>query len=206
MLRRSTTDRRRRAWTSSLGQSSFFFFVFLRRRLTTLDLRFLLWKKLAKVLLDRFWSARPKSITFFAAHLAESSLRGELACGLLFEVLHRSCSSSWLNRTSSALPSAGFVRRLESLSWKVRLGPQSYSIWCHWRIIQQLGRRAVCSSMESFWGSFRALWKRKHFWAVVFSSFRWNNFAGLGVLKFRWPFVSPRMGVRSARLRWCCEA
>ena len=53
-------------------------------------------------------------------------LWGELACGPLFEVLHRSCS--WLNLRSSALPSAGFVRRLESLSWKVRLGPQSYSI------------------------------------------------------------------------------
>ena len=80
-------------------------------------------------------------------------------------------------------------------------------LWvCRWRIIKQLGRRAVCSSIESFWGSFRACEKESTFWAGVFFSFRWNNFAGLGVLKFRWPFVSPRMGVRSARLRWCCEA
>ena len=53
-----------------------------------------------------------KLITFFAARLAESSPRGELACGPLIEVLHRSCS--WLNQKRSALPSAGFVRRLES--------------------------------------------------------------------------------------------
>ena len=51
-----------------------------------------------------------KSITVFAAHLAESSLQGELACGPLFGVLHRSCS--WLSLKTSALSSAGFVRRL----------------------------------------------------------------------------------------------
>ena len=60
------------------------------------------------------------------AHVFRCSLSGELACGPLFGVLHRSCS--WPSLKSSALPNAGFVRRLESLSWKVRLGPQSYSI------------------------------------------------------------------------------
>ena len=36
---------------------------------------------------------------FFAVRLAESSLRGELPCASLIEVLH--CSCSWLNRKSS---------------------------------------------------------------------------------------------------------
>ena len=42
----------------------------------------------------------------------ESSLQGELACGPLIEVLHRSCSS--LNRKSSAFPSAGFAQARNS--------------------------------------------------------------------------------------------
>ena len=45
-LRRSTINRRRWTWTPYAGRSSCFFFcfVFLLRRLTNLDLRFLLWK------------------------------------------------------------------------------------------------------------------------------------------------------------------
>ena len=46
---------------------------------------------LASILLERFRSSRQKAITFFAAHLAESSLREELACGPVIELLHRSC-------------------------------------------------------------------------------------------------------------------
>ena len=41
---------------------------------------------------DLLGKLKEKSITFFAAHLAESSLRGELAWGPLFQVLHGSCS------------------------------------------------------------------------------------------------------------------
>ena len=75
----------------------FFFFVFLfffcfYDHLRTLDLRFLLGMSLAKLLLERFRSAQQKAITFFAAHLAESSLREELACGPVIELLHRSCN------------------------------------------------------------------------------------------------------------------
>ena len=43
-LTRSMIDWRRRTWTPSAGRLSFFFSFFLRCRLTTLDLRFLLWK------------------------------------------------------------------------------------------------------------------------------------------------------------------
>ena len=106
-----------------------FYFSFFNDRPTTLDLRFLLWKYLAKLLLERSRSARQKTITWFAACFAESSPKGELACGPLIEVLHMHCSCSWLSRKTSTLPSAGFVRRLESRSWKVRLGQRSYSIW-----------------------------------------------------------------------------
>ena len=89
-----------------------------------------------------------KAITFFAARFAESSLRGELACGLMIEVLH--CSCRWLNRKSSAFPSAGFVRRLKSLHWKVRLSPRSYSIW---KLITRQGRHSGQSVMASDFGS-----------------------------------------------------
>ena len=96
-----------------------FSFSFLYDCVTTLDLHFLLWKQLAKLLLDRFRSAWQKSITFFAARLAESSLRGKLDCGPLIEVLHRSCS--WLNRKSSALPAralcAGSKVIAEKFAW-----------------------------------------------------------------------------------------
>ena len=68
-------------------------------------------------------------------HVLRCSLSGQLACGPLFEVLHRSCS--WLNRKSSALPSVGFVRRLESPSWKVRLGLQFYSICLYNNLIRK---------------------------------------------------------------------
>ena len=69
-------------------------FFFFYDRLRTLDLRFLLWMYLDSNLLERFRSARLKAITFFAAHLAESSLREEPACGPVIELLHRSCN--WL--------------------------------------------------------------------------------------------------------------
>ena len=78
----------------------FFFFFFFYDRLRTLDLRFLLWMHLASLLLERFRSARQKAITFFAAHSAESSLREELACGPVTELLHRSCN--WLKFTERA--------------------------------------------------------------------------------------------------------
>ena len=43
-LRRSMIDRRRRTWMPSTGRSSCFFFSIFNDRLTTLHLRFLLWK------------------------------------------------------------------------------------------------------------------------------------------------------------------
>ena len=78
------------AFRRSIGL--FFFFVYDRQR--TLDLRFLLWMNLAKLLLERFRSSQEKAITFFAANLAEISLREELACESVIELLHRSCN--WL--------------------------------------------------------------------------------------------------------------
>ena len=75
---------------------AFFFYD----RLRTLDLRFLLWMYLASILLERFRSVRQKAITFFAAHLAESSLWEELACGPVIGLLHRSCN--WLKLTKRA--------------------------------------------------------------------------------------------------------
>ena len=133
-LRRSTTDRRRRVWTPYAGRSSCFFFFFRFSASSSNNSRFaFLALKVAsqgftwKILIC---SSKINHVLrcSLSGELARS-LRGELTCGPLFEVLHRSCSCSWLNRKSSALPSAGFVRRLESLSWKVRLGLQSYSIW-----------------------------------------------------------------------------
>ena len=46
----------------------FVFCFFFNDCLRTLDLRFLLWMYLAKLLLERFWSAQQKAMTFFAAH------------------------------------------------------------------------------------------------------------------------------------------
>ena len=69
-------------------------FFFFYDRLRTLELRFLHWMYLASLLLERFPSARQKAIKFFSAHLAESSLREELGCGPVIELLHRSCN--WL--------------------------------------------------------------------------------------------------------------
>ena len=83
----------RSTWAPSEGRSGCFFFFFYDR-LRTLDLCLLLWMYLTSLLLERFRSARPKAITFFAAHLAESSLREDLACGPVVELLHRSCN--WL--------------------------------------------------------------------------------------------------------------
>ena len=105
----------------SIGLFVFFFFFY--DRLRTLDLRFLLWMylDLAKLLLERFRSARQKAITFFAAHLAESSLREELACGPVIELLHRSCN--WLQSTERAArfparaPCAGSQVGAEKFAW-----------------------------------------------------------------------------------------
>ena len=80
------------AFSRSIGL--FFCCSFFYDHLRTLDLRFLLWMYLASILLERFWSARRKAITFFAAHLAESSPREGLACGPVIELLHRRCN--WL--------------------------------------------------------------------------------------------------------------
>ena len=133
-LRRSMIGRRRRTWTPSAGRWSCFFSFFSTSSSNQLRFAFLALKVASKLLLERFRSAWQKSITFFAAHLAESSLRGVLTCRPLFGVLHRSCT--WLSLKSSALPSAGFVRRLESLSWKARLGPQFYSI-CYFDLVPE---------------------------------------------------------------------
>ena len=64
-------------------------------------------------------------------------------------MLHRSCS--WLNRKSSALRSAGFVRRLESRSRIVRLGQQSYSLW----VLEVLAESKKCSASDRL-----AVWYR----------------------------------------------
>ena len=116
-LRRSTNDRRRRKWAPSVGRSGCFFSYY---RLRNLDLRFLLWMYLASILLERFRSARQNAITFFAAHLAESSLREELAtrraryaksslreelaCGPVIELLYRSCNWRKLTERAARFP------------------------------------------------------------------------------------------------------
>ena len=102
----------------------FLFFSFFYARLTTLDLRFLLWKKLAKLLPEIFQSARQKEITLSAAHFAESSLRRELVCGPLTEVLHHSWS--WLNWTESA---ARCPARASCAGSKV--GAEKFAIACN---------------------------------------------------------------------------
>ena len=66
-------------------------------------------------------------------HVLRCSLSGELATGRARLrtgdwVASSQVQLTWVNRKSSALPSVGFVPRLESRSWKVRLGLQSYSI------------------------------------------------------------------------------
>ena len=81
-------DRGGRERLPQVDRAVFFFYD----RLRTLDLRFLLRMYLASILLERVRSARQKAITFSAAHLAESSLREELACGPVIELLHRSCN------------------------------------------------------------------------------------------------------------------
>ena len=68
---------------------------FFYDRLRTLDLRFLLWMYLAKHLLERFRSARQKAITFFAAHLAESSLREELALADRWSSWYIAAATDW---------------------------------------------------------------------------------------------------------------
>ena len=98
--------------------------VFFYDRLRTLDLHFLLWMYLASILLERFRSARQKAIMFFAAHLAESSLREELACGLEIELLHRSCN--WLKLTERA---ARFPARASCAGSKV--GAEKFAWACN---------------------------------------------------------------------------
>ena len=120
-------DRRKRTWMPSAGRSSCFFFLFSTSSSNNFRFAFLALKVASQTFTWKISICSAKSITFSAAHLAESSLRRELARGPLFQVLHGSCS--WLNWKCSAFPSAGFVRRLERLSLKVRLGPQSYPIW-----------------------------------------------------------------------------
>ena len=66
-------------------------------------------------------------------HVLRCSLSGELATGRARlrtgdRVAASQLQLTEVNRKSSAFSSAGFVRRLESRSWKVRLGLQSYSI------------------------------------------------------------------------------
>ena len=81
------------------------FFLFFYECLKILDLRFVVLDVASQAFTWKISIRSAKSMTFFAARLADSSLRGELACGPLIEVLDRICS--WLNRKSSALPSAG---------------------------------------------------------------------------------------------------
>ena len=97
---------------------------FFYDRLRTYDLRFLLWMYLASILLERFRSARQKAITFFAAHFAESSLREELACGPVIELLHRSCN--WLKLTERA---ARFPARASCAGSKV--GAEKFAWACN---------------------------------------------------------------------------
>ena len=66
-------------------------------------------------------------------HVLRCSLSGELATGRARLLTRDRVAASQLqltlvNRKSSAFSSAGLVGRLESRSWKVRLGQQSYSI------------------------------------------------------------------------------
>ena len=99
-------------------------FFFFYDRLRTWDLRFLLWMYLASILLERIRSARQKAITFFAAHSAESSLREELACGPVIELLHRSCN--WLKLTERA---ARFPERASCAGSKV--GAEKFACACN---------------------------------------------------------------------------
>ena len=108
----------------SAFRRSIWLFFFFYDRLRTLDLRFLLWMYLASILLERFQSAQQKAITFFAAHLAESSLREELACGPPIELLHRSCN--WLKLTERA---ARFPARASCAGSKV--GAEKFAWACN---------------------------------------------------------------------------
>ena len=107
------------AFRRSIGL--FFFYYFFYNRLRTLYLRFLLWMYLASILLERFRSARQKAITSFAALLAESSLREELACGPVIKLLHRSCNCVKLAERAARFPArascAGSKVGAEKFAW-----------------------------------------------------------------------------------------
>ena len=118
-------DRSTEADVSAFRRSiGLFFGFFFYDHLKTLDLRFLLWMYLASILLERFRSARQKAIMFFAAHSAESSLREELACGPMIELLHRSCN--WLKLTERA---ARFPARASCAGSKV--GAEKFAWACN---------------------------------------------------------------------------
>ena len=142
-LRRSKIDRRRRTWTPPAGRSGCLFFFFLP---SSNNFRFAF---LALNVAIQAFSWKISICPAKSNHVLRCSLSGELACG---QVPSSCCIAAaadlQLNRKSSALPSAGFVRRLESWSWKVRLGPQSYSIclcWSKWKFFFVCWTLSLCS-------------------------------------------------------------
>ena len=128
-LRRLTIDRRRRSWTPSSGRSSWFFFLFSTSSSNNFRFAFFALKEASQAFTLKISIGSAK-----INHVLRCSLSRELTMGeaRLRNAVRGAASAirscSWLNLRSNALPSAGFVRRLESLSWKVRLGSQCYSI------------------------------------------------------------------------------
>ena len=132
---------------------------------------------LAKLLLERFRSAQQKAITFFAAHLAESSLRKELACGPVIELLHRSCN--WLKSTERAArfparaPCAGSQVGAEKFAWA--RNPTRYENIPLFRLI---------ASVSS--------WSYRSWWKTLFLLTGWGLFCCVCVRLFRPTFSSTR--------------
>ena len=121
-LRRLMINQRRRTWTPSAGRLGCFFFCCCCFLWLSNNFRFaFLALKVASASQAFTW----KIFSAKSNHVLRCSLSRELACGTLIGVLHRSCSwlCCWLSQKGSVLPSAGFVRRLKSRSWKSLFGP-----------------------------------------------------------------------------------
>ena len=129
MLRRSMTDRRRRAWTPSLGRSSFFFFRFSASSSNNLRFAFLALKVASQGFTWKILICSSK-----IDHVLRCSLSGELATGRarLRTAVRGAALQLQLQLTEpkeQCVAQRGLCAQAWSLSWKVRLGPQSYSIW-----------------------------------------------------------------------------
>ena len=118
------------AFRRSIGLFCFFVFFFLR---SSENFRFAF---LALNVSSQYFTWKISICSAKSNHVFRCSLSGELATGRARlrtsdRVAESQLQLTSVNRKSSAFSSAGFVRRLESRSWKVRLGLQSYSICLH---------------------------------------------------------------------------